>query len=511
MRTMTWPRMRRGVALLVATGIALAGCATATEPTSDAKTSTPAANPLDSFYTQPVDWSECGGGFECAEVMVPLDYDSPDGATIVLPLTRLPARDADMRIGSLLINPGGPGASGAEYARSARTSFTEEVRAAYDVVGFDPRGIAGSDPAIDCYDDEELDEYLAGDPTPDNAKEIDALLASREAFIGACLDRSGYLLEHVGTDDVARDLDVIRAALGDDELYYLGKSYGTAIGAEYIRQFPDTVGRVVVDGVLDPTLDATGLALGQSEGIERALTAFAEECAATTCAVGDDVDGVRASVDRVLADADADPLPTSLGGRVLTESAAFEGIILPLYLAPEQGYPLLEQGIAQALGGDGSLLLSLSDAYRARGEDGTYDGNQNQAIGIVNCADRGGSGTVEDVQQALPDYVAVSPTFGETLAWSELGCEGLPDSQDVSPGPVDGAGAAPILVVGTAGDLATPYEWAESLAGQLESGVLLTYDSTPHTAYRQGSECIDEAVDGYLLTGEPPADDTVCQ
>jgi pimeloyl-ACP methyl ester carboxylesterase len=487
-----------------------AGCTTTGSSDAEPDEQEPAMTAsLDEFYLQELDWAGCGNGFECAHASVPMDYEDPDGPTVRLPLIRLPAADQQQRVGSLLINPGGPGASGINYARFG-TPVSDDVRQVFDVVGFDPRGIATSRPRIDCYSDEDLDAFLDGELTPDTAAEVDESIAEQEAFVAACSAETGMLLEHVGTDDVARDLDVLRAALGDEVLYYLGKSYGTSIGAEYIRQFPERVGRVVLDGVVDPSLDASGLALGQAGGIERALQAFAEDCAARSCSLGNTPRAVVRNVERVLEAAADDPLPTDQVGRPLTEANAFEGVIFPLYLDKDQGYPALERGLADALRGNGAFLMLLSDAYRMRSPTGDYEGNANEAIGAVNCADRGGEGSVEDVQDALPEYEQVSPTFGEYLVWTEYGCGAWPDSEQISPGPVTGSGAAPILVVGTTGDLATPYEWAESVADQLESGVLLTYDSTPHTAYRLGSACIDAAVDTYLIEGTPPEDGTVC-
>lgn len=468
------------------------------------------AEALTDFYQQQLDWEPCGGGFQCAEATVPMDYDDPDGEAIVLPLVRLPAGDPAARIGSLLVNPGGPGASGVDYARAAESIVTAAVRDAYDIVGFDPRGVAGSDPAVDCVDDAVLDDYLDSDPTPAQ-DEVDEAIKESGEFVEACTSRSGALLEYVGTDDVARDLDVLRGTLGDDHLYYLGKSYGTSIGAEYVRQFPERVGRLVLDGVIDPSLDRRSFALGQTTGLDRALTRFAQGCLSERCSVGTTEEEVRGAVETVLDRADENPIPTDQEGRDLTEGAAFEGIIMPLYLAPEQGYPLLENALASALMGDGSALLQMSDWYRDRDPDGSYNGNSNEVIGVVSCADRGGSGSVEAVAENQHLYLEASPTFGEAMSWSEIGCDSWPDSEQLAPGVVTGEGAAPVLVVGTTGDLATPYEWAESLADQLSSGMLLTYDSTPHTAYRLGSRCIDAAVDAYLLDGTLPEPDTVCQ
>jgi pimeloyl-ACP methyl ester carboxylesterase len=483
--------------------------AAAASPSGSAATA--AADPagLRRFYTQQVDWQPCQEGLECASVAVPLDYADPDGAVISLALLRVPALDPDRRVGSLVVDPGGPGVSAQDYAAAADQIVSPSVREVYDVVGMDPRGVGGSTP-LECIDDAGMDASVALDATPDTDAEVQALLAGTADFVAGCQRSSADLLPHVGTADVARDLDVVRAVLGDDRLNYLGKSYGTSIGTEYARQFPARVGRLVLDGAVDPTLSDADVLLGQAEGFELALSRFAEDCVARGCALGDTVDEVVAVAAAVLDRADESPIPTGTD-RPLTQTLATYGIIYPLYLTPQEGYPVLEAGLAAAARRDGSILLQVADAYLLRTPDGRYETNQWDAFTPISCLDRPGSATVADVQAALPQFEAASPLFGEGQAWGLLSCSTWPVAADGLPAPVSAAGAAPILVVGTTGDPATPYAWAQGLADQLDSGVLLTYEGTPHTAYRKGSSCVDDAVDAYLLEGIPPPDGTTCR
>jgi pimeloyl-ACP methyl ester carboxylesterase len=466
---------------------------------------TPTETGIDRFYSQQLDWEPCGGGFDCATLTVPIDYDDPDGDTIGIAVNRLPA--SGDRIGSLVVNPGGPGVPGLDYARGADSVATSEVLDRYDLVGFDPRGVGESEP-IDCIDDQQLDDLLAIDGSPDDDAEAAALDEAATEFADACGARVGPLLAHLSTEDVARDLDVLRAALGDDKLTYLGKSYGTYIGSIYAELFPDRVGRLVLDGVLDPAVDAKGIALEQARSFDAALASFVADCAEQAdCPLDGDTDAGVAQVADFLDDVDATPL--TVDDRELTQSLAMLGIALPLY-EPRDGWPLLRQALADGFAGDGRLLLRLSDAYTSRLGDGTYASNLNEVIYGVNCLDHGAQPDLAGVEEWLPDFEAAAPIFGPYVAYSNLACAHWPVPPVISPHPIAAAGADPILVVGTTRDPATPYEWAQGLAGELDSAVLLTYDGDGHTAYRHGSSCIDDAVDAYLIDGTLPAEGTTC-
>jgi pimeloyl-ACP methyl ester carboxylesterase len=473
-------------------------------PAAPATSSTPPD--LGRFTGQELVWQPCDDGFECTELEVPLDYDAPEKASIRLAVVRLPASHAADRLGSLVVNPGGPGASGLEYARLARRAQTEAVRARYDVVGFDPRGVGQSSP-VECATDDELDALLAADGSPDSATEEQALIGLTEDFVAGCQAMSGGLLPHVGTADAARDLDVLRAALGDENLTYLGKSYGTYLGATYAELFPERVGRLVLDGALDPTLSGAEIARGQAAGFELALDAFLDDCTALPdCPLGTDAAAAAQRLEDLLAQVDSEPL-TSESGRDVTQPLAALGVLAALY--QEQAWPVLRNGLMRALDGDGTVLLAIADVYTDRASDGRYTSNSNEAIVAINCADRQELGDVDDLRAEARRLQDVSPLFAAVAGWAALPCLSWPVPAS-PPRPVSASGADPILVVGTTRDPATPYAWSVALAEQLESGALLTYEGDGHTAYVRGSACVDAAVDAYLVEGTLPDSGARC-
>ena len=463
---------------------------------------------LQPFYDQQVDWARCApdADFECATVEVPLDYADPDAETIELALLRDPADDPAARIGSLLVNPGGPGAPGTAYAQQAASAFRPQITRVYDIVGFDPRGTGSSAP-VDCVPDAELDRYLALDPVPDDAREIDDLVFQTEAFNEGCVRRSGDLAAHVSTAEAARDLDVLRAVLGEDELDYFGASYGTQLGATYAELFPERVGRMVLDGGVDVSLDARESSLGQARGFETALRAYVQNCVSEgDCFLGDSVDAGLERIVGLLDRIDRRPLPTA-DGRRLQAGNAFYGIVTPLY--SRQYWSLLDEALQNALDGDGTLLMQLADAYASRGPSG-YRDNSTEAIVAIRCLDDPAAVAPEDVPDEFAAFEEVAPTFGRVFAWGLLGCAGYSARSAEEPLDIRAEGAAPILVVGTTRDPATPYEWSVALADQLESGVLLTRDGDGHTGYNVGNECVDEVVEAYLVDGTVPEDGQRC-
>jgi pimeloyl-ACP methyl ester carboxylesterase len=460
---------------------------------------------LTTYYGQKLAWTGCGGDFQCSRLTVPVDYADPDGATLTLALIRLRATEPDDRIGSLVINPGGPGGSGVAYARAARAVISERVRERYDIVGFDPRGVAGSDP-VQCLTDAQTDTLMASDPTPDDDAEAARTVELAKVLAAGCDRNAGELLAHVGTQDAARDMDVLRAALGDPRLNYLGKSYGTFLGATYAQEFPKNVGRMVLDGAIDPALPAEQVDLGQAKGFEQATRAFVADCVkGRSCPLGSDLDLGMARLRQFLGRLDSSPLPTSDPSRPLTEGLGSLGVAVAMY---DEGYwPTLRTALSQAFGGDGSALLQLSDVYTDRDGSGHYTSNQNTVIYAVNCLDRpyrGAGDPVSEAQRDVPVFSKQAPTWGAFLAWSELPCAYWPVKPKGEPAAITAAGSGPIVVVGTTRDPATPYAWAQGLARELANGHLLTYEGDGHTAYRRGSRCIDKAVDAYLLRGQVP-------
>jgi pimeloyl-ACP methyl ester carboxylesterase len=459
---------------------------------------------LKRYYGQTLAWKACGD-HDCARLRVPFDYRHPNAKAITLALLRVPA--SGHRIGSLVVNPGGPGAAGTGYAAAGGAVFGAPLLEHYDIVGFDPRGTGHSSP-VDCLSDLGLDQYVAGDPTPDNAPEERRLVAEATKFGHGCAQRSGALAAHISTLDSARDMDILRSALGQRKLDYLGASYGTKLGATYAELFPRQVGRFVLDGALDPTLTMHQLALGQAGGFQTALDAFVDNCVQTSnnCFLGSSRDAGLARIKGLFDSLDRNPL--AVGNRTLTEGNAFYGVALPLY--NRDYWVLLSQALKAAFAGDGSALLRLSDAYASRNADGSYADNSLEAFYAISCLDDPSYVTPATAEKQAAQFQKVSPTLGAAFDWSQVSCVGQVATAPEEPPTIDGAGAAPIVVVGTTRDPATPYAWAEALASQLESGVLVTRDGDGHTGYHSGNACVDRAVEGYLVNGKVPHDGLSC-
>ncbi|MFE6049493.1 alpha/beta hydrolase [Kitasatospora sp. NPDC056446] len=499
----------------------------------------PAAVPaaLAPYYAQRPVWRPCDGAFECTTFRVPLDYDHPADGELTLAAARAPAEPAtagsgsgsgagaaasgaatagagagagsqDPRLGSLLLNPGGPGGSAIEYLESAARTYDHGVRARYDLVGLDPRGVGRSSP-VTCLSGDRMDAFTAVDLTPGDQRGIDALVAADKEFAEGCRRRAGAALGHLSTVEAARDMDVLRALLGDERLNFVGKSYGTFLGATYAGLFPSRVGRLVLDGAMDPALDSMAGNRTQAGGFETAWAAFAKDCVKREdCPLGRTEQQAGEQLTALFATVRGTSLPTTDNGRRLTESQATTGVIEAMYA--DFLWPKLRTALTDARAGDGTGLLKLSDAYYGREADGSYP-NLMFANTAVNCLDlpapfRG----PEDVQRAVPDFEQASPHFGRDMAWMALTCAYWPVRATGAAHTIRAAGAAPIVVVGTTRDPATPYAWAQSLAGQLESGRLLTFDGDGHTAYGRHNACVDGAVNRFLLTGEAPEQGKRC-
>ncbi|MTE20222.1 alpha/beta fold hydrolase [Streptomyces sp. TRM43335] len=463
------------------------------------------------YYEQKPDWKECGvAGFQCAELRVPLDYDKPEGTEeLKLAVTRKKATGPGRRLGTLHVNPGGPGGSAVDYVQNAAgVGYPAPVRARYDIVGMDPRGVAGSEP-IECLTDDEMDSYVQTDVTPDDRGEVEELVGAFEEFAKGCEKREGGLLGHVSTIEAARDLDILREVLGDDKLTYVGASYGTFLGATYAGLFPHRVGRLVLDGAMDPSLGSRQLNLDQTAGFQTAFRAFLEDCVRRDdCPLGSgSTEEAAGRLDDLLKELDARPIGTGTS-RKLTESLATTGVLNAMYT--EYYWPRLRSALTAARDGDGAELLTMADEYYDRAADGSY-GNIMYANPAVNCLDLPAPFKGPDeAEKAVADFRRASSVFGRNFAWTALNCTYWQHPPTGEPRRIEAKGAAPILVIGTTRDPATPYKWAEGLAEQLSSGTLLTYDGDGHTAYVRGSDCVDSAVNDYLLRGKVPEDGTRC-
>ena len=481
------------------------GSASASEPaTGSAAADVPVE--LRRFYEQELDWESCRDGASCADVEVPLDYEKPGGRTIEIAIIRVPAEEQDDKVGALLVNPGGPGASGIGYAASASLYFREPILKHFDIVGFDPRGVGESEP-IDCLSDEELDAFVAADPDPDESFERAESDALMRQFGEGCLALSGDLTRHVSTVEAARDLDVIRAALAQPRMLYFGASYGTFLGATYADLFPDKVGRMVFDGAIDPTVSFLEFNLTQAKSFETAVRAYVKHCVdSDECVLQGTVDdGIQVLRD-FLTDVDQRPLPTGTD-RQLTQGLAVLGIWAPLY--DRSFWSVLDVALGKALDGDGSALLQLADAYVSRGPDG-YSDNSIEALYAVNCLDRDQWIDPREVPRVEKRFVREAPTFGRIMAFGMTACGSWGVHTGNRPSALVAEGSDPLLVVGTSRDPATPLVWAEGLAEQLDNAVLVRRDGDGHTGYNADNDCVDEAVESYLVSGAVPEGTVNC-
>ena len=460
--------------------------------------SVPQGDGLDGYYAQQLEWSECSDGFECSSFSAPIDYANPaDGAMQISVIRKLATGTA---LGSLVLNPGGPGGSGIEYTTYAEYVVSDTLRENFDIVGFDPRGVGFSTP-VECLDDEQTEEYIALDGSPDDQTEIDQAQAMSELFAQSCATNSPDTYKFLDTISAARDVDILRALLGDEKLNWLGKSYGTFLGATYADLFPERVGRMLLDGAIDPTLTNEKLSYGQALGFELALTRFVDDCVTKSdCPLSASGAAGVSEVGDLLIELDANPI-TLDDGRLFTQAMGTLGVVGSLY-DKQYGWPELRTNLGLAFDGDFSGLASSVDFYTGRQSDGSYKDNSNDAIAAVNCLDRPDRATTEETAALASEWKKVAPNFGEYLAWSNISCSYWQAEATGVPKEITAPGTPTILVVGTVNDPATPYAWSQALATQLSKGVLLTLDGDGHTAYYQGSKCIDEIVDNFYLTGE---------
>ncbi|MEU0525342.1 alpha/beta hydrolase [Streptomyces niveus] len=502
--------LRLSAAGLAAAGLLVSGCTSGDSSSGGTSPESGAPAALKKYYGQKLDWRGCGvPDFQCATMRAPLDYEKPDGTEIKLAVARKKATGPGKRLGSLQVNPGGPGGSAVDYLQAyAGIGYPAPVRARYDMVAVDPRGVSRSAP-VECLTGKEMDAFTQVDQTPDDQTERDLLAASYKKLAQGCAKRSAEILPHVSTIEAARDMDILRAALGDKKLTYVGASYGTFLGATYAELFPKRVGRLVLDGAMDPSLPADEMNRDQTAGFETAFSAFAADCVKQPdCPLGTESAADAAQrMKSFLNTLDTEPIPAG-EPRKLGESLATTGVINAMY--DESGWPGLRDSLTSAMDGDGSGLLALADSYYEREGDGSFS-NLMYANAAVNCLDLPAAfEKPADVDAAVPSFQEASPVFGTALAWAGLNCAAWPTEATGTPHRIAAKGAPPILVVGTTRDPATPYKWAQSLAEQLSSGVLLTYDGDGHTAYGRGSDCVDTAINTYLLEGTPPANGKKC-
>jgi pimeloyl-ACP methyl ester carboxylesterase len=458
---------------------------------------------LQDFQSQKIKWRTCYDSYKCADVLVPIDYTDIKLGTFKISVLKYEASNKEDRIGSMFVNPGGPGASGFDYAYQAEYILSPQVLALYDIVGFDPRGVGRSAP-IRCLTDEEMDANYASDAKPDNPAELETLIKDAQDYVEKC-EKNTKNLNAYGTENAARDMDVIRAVLGDKKLNYLGKSYGTYLGTIYAQLFPDKVGRVVLDGAIDS--DATPLqqSITQAVGFDNALDAFIKDCLQLdTCPLPKDA--TKQHFTDLFDSVAKKPLTTSTN-RVATESLVVLGTASALY-DNESGWPMLRVALKQAQSGRGFMFLSLADAYTGRQLNGTYPSNEGDSGFVIDCLDWNDTRTNEQIAQDAQTFKAQAPVFGPYLSYSGISCKYF--SGIKQPIKIEQIRTTPIIVIGTLRDPATPYSWAVALNKLITSSLLITLDGDGHTGHGRGSACVDKTVDEYFITGKLPATDQKC-
>lgn len=460
---------------------------------------------LSDYYAQKLIWTGCKNNFECSTILVPMNYAKVSSSpTLELSVIRLKSKSA---VGSLILNPGGPGGSGIDYARAAQYVVTQNLIKRYDIVGFDPRGVGLSTP-VHCMTDSQTDTLIAADGTPDNQSEINSIVSLAKTLSRGCATKSDPTYKFVDTVSAARDIDILRAALGDEKLNWLGKSYGTFLGATYAELFPTKVGRMVLDGAIDPRLTNQKLAYGQALGFENSMHRFAADCVMKSdCPLTGNADSAFGQIANFIKKMDTNPKKLA-DGRMFTQAMAMTGILGSLY-DKVYGWPQLRKDLKSALRGDYSGLASSLDWYTSRGSDGKFSDNSNDAIAAVNCLDRPDRATVAQTKSLAQAWSTKAPVFGAYLAWSNVSCSYWQTPATGKPETIKATGSPNILVVGTTNDPATPYPWAKALAAQLSKGLLLTMNGDGHTAYMQGSSCIDRVVDAYFVSGNA-TNGTIC-
>jgi pimeloyl-ACP methyl ester carboxylesterase len=433
---------------------------------------------------------------------VPLDYEHPGGQKIGIAIARHPA--VGSKYGSLLVNPGGPGASGIDILESVDNFFSPSILQHFDVVGFDPRGVARSAP-VRCATPSQLDAFIHQDPAPTTDAGFEAVVSADRQFVQGCQARSGSLLPFLATPNVAKDMEQLRQALGDGKLNYIGFSYGTFIGATYAELFPTNIRAMVLDGAVDPAQDAISSNIAQAAAFNRQLDSFFADCGADHACAWTPGGDLRVAFDHLVAGIRAHPLP--VGNRSVGPGEAFLGVAAALY--DRSGWPDLAAALARASQGDGSVLLRFSDLYTKRHLDGTYD-NVQEANAAIGCSDMPWPTDPNAVRRYSAQAMAQAPEFGVADLYSGIICSLWPLRPAGGPHPVAAPGSPTIVVVGSTGDPATPYAAAVALAKELANGVLLTRVGDGHTGY-PFSACIKARVDAYLLNLTVPARGTTCQ
>ena len=440
------------------------------------------------------------GDLQCGTLVVPLNYADPSGPTISIAVARHPAEVPADRIGSLVIDPGGPGVSGIDDMANELSVLTPQLLDDFDIVMFDPRGVERSDP-VTCGETPGAAPATLADPVPTTPAQVSATIAGLEQYAAACEKASPTILPYMGTVDVARDMDRLRTALGDSGLTYMGQSYGTLLGLTYAALFPTHVRAMVLDSVIDPALSLNQMTLGQAEGFESELDAFFTWCAGTASCPWRPSGDPTAAVLTLLASSAASPVPAG-NGRAAGAGELYDALLDGLYA--QSDWPQLGDALAADATGDGAQVVAMSDHYNANGSSNGADAGV-----AIDCLDHPASHDPAAYGSLAGVFKASAPVFGPLLAWGEAACAVWPAPPTRTVGPVSAAGAPPILVIGTTDDPATPYAWAVSVTHELSRSVLLTVDGDDHVSYFY-SECVRDDVQIYFVDGTTPPAGATC-
>lgn len=482
---------------LAGTGSRAIGNVAATSTTSTSVTTTTVPGPP----VTPIVWSPCQDGLQCGSVAVPLDYFKSDGPTIQIAVAEHPAEDPSQDMGALVVNPGGPGASGIDDLPNEMSVLPAGLLEHFDIFSFDPRGVDRSSP-ITCGEtgNNNAPQGLLPDPVPMTAAAQQAVLSSDQSYANACEKASSSLLPYVGTVDAAMDLDRIRAALGEAQLTYFGQSYGTLLGLTYAQMFPTHVRAMVLDGVIDPALSAQQMVTDQAVGFENVLNQFFSWCQSNSCPWQEGTDPLQTLLD-LASSLRASPIPAG-GGQQAGAGELYTAVLSALYTTST--WSELGSALAQAEAGNGAALLAMTDTYDTENGPNSVD-----AENAIDCLDHPVNRQLSAYPTMAAQAAQQAPFFGPMFVWGLLQCAVWPATATRTPAPVQAAGAPTILLVSSSGDPATPHEWAESVESQLAHAVLVTWQGDDHVAYFYSS-CVRSIDQAYFLDGSLPANGTVC-
>ncbi|MEY3806409.1 MAG: hypothetical protein RIR69_1221 [Actinomycetota bacterium] len=455
---------------------------------------------------QKIEWEPCTDDIEyellCGTLDVPFDYENPSIGQFTLSLVMRPADDRSQRIGSLLVNPGGPGFGGTTIAENASSYLSERLLNVFDIVGWDPRGTGWSTPAIDCIED--YDKYFTIDPTPSNDAEKQTMIDASSDFAAKCKESNGDILPYVSTNNSARDMNAIREALGEDKISYFGFSYGSELGGTWATLFPETVRAAVLDGATDPGADYVQAGLDQARGFENEFTKFLTRCSNDSTCVFHNNGDARAAFERLTESLDENPLVVESDRAPVNQAVLQTAVAMAMYSSTM--WPTLEDALASAQNGDGSGLLDLFDDYYQRGFDGTY-GNELEAFLAISCVDDPGPQSVEESDSHIPKFQEVAPLLYPGFVGGYV-CVFWPAEADQRIA-ITGQGAGPILVIGVTGDAATPLASTRNMAAAIEDGRLIVVEANRHTGYGVNS-CVTDTTDEYLITTEIDFSEKLC-